>query len=208
MTTYRNKFSPKGVTMRQMWLGILTALMLAFLPASAKMSAGSVDEYISKHQLSEISLDGVASKIGNGTRGSGSAIILDARPLPKYNQAHIPSALPMPDNKIEEYMDQLKGIPKNKEIITYCGGRACGKGAKVAVVLREKGYTNLKVLREGIPGWQKSGRYVDIALDAAKKIFDSQKAVFIDARPYPKYAKATIIGSLNIPDSKLKERIG
>lgn len=195
--------------MSRRFLLIWSALLfLTLLPASAKMDANSVDKLVKEHALTEVSLDYVASKIGDGTRGNGSAIILDARPIPKYNQAHIPSALPMPDNKIEENMHWLKDVPKNREIITYCGGLACGKGAKVAIALKAKGYTDLKVLREGLPGWQKSNRYVDIELDRAKQIFDDQKAIFIDARPFPKFAQATIIGSLSIPDNKLKQRLG
>ncbi len=38
-----------------------------------------------------------------------------------------------------------------------------------------------------------------IKMDEAKKIFDSGKALFIDARGSKSYKKETIMGSINIP---------
>jgi rhodanese-related sulfurtransferase len=95
-------------------------------------------------------------------------------------------------------------VDKNKEIIVYCGGIKCTKSPKVAIELIKNGHKNVKVYINGMPEWNKKS-YSEVDAKVAKVLFDAQAALFIDARPYGKFAQSTIIGSINVPDTKFEK---
>lgn len=164
-----------------------------------------VKDFVLKHNIKLVGFDEVNKAVGKGIRKTAKALILDARPIKKYQINHIPTSLALPDTKFEKmYQDVLKGVAKNKEIITFCGGYKCVKSPKLALYLMEKGYTNVKVYAAGMPDW-KSKSYGEMSIEVAKKMFDKGSAIFIDARPNMKFKKATITGSINIPDKKFDQ---
>jgi len=103
------------------------------------------------------------------------AIFLDTRKPLQYSKQHIKGAkrayynekggnknkLAKWDNSKDKF--KTKDIPsdKNTKLITYCNGKNCWKSYKAAVALTKMGYTNVNWLREGIPGWIKSGYPVE-----------------------------------------------
>ena len=50
------------------------------------------------------------------------------------------------------------GIPKNAEIIAYCGGPQCPQSTQAAQKLGELGYTNVRTFKEGLEGWKAGNR--------------------------------------------------
>jgi rhodanese-related sulfurtransferase len=52
-------------------------------------------------------------------------------------------------------------IPKDAEIITYCGGSRCPQSTQAAQRLIELGYTNVRAYKEGLDGWKAAGRSVE-----------------------------------------------
>ncbi len=161
-----------------------------------------VKELVTKHKLDVVDYDYVLKAIGDGTRKNANSIIIDARPLKKYQIAHIPSSIAIPDTKFDNlYAGLLSKVDKVKELIIYCGGYSCTKSPQVAVMLMQKGHTNIKVYAAGLPQWQKKN-YVEIDTNVANALFENKTALFIDARPYGKFAGSTIIGSLGVPDTK------
>lgn len=197
-------------TSQKLLLLILIISSFSFLHADAQATfeakaSAKVKEYVANHKLEIVDFDYVNNAVGKGLRKSATAIILDARPLKKYQISHIPSALALPDTKFQSmYESVMKGIAKDREIIAYCGGFACVKSPKLAVMLQEKGYKNVKVYAAGMPEWAKK-RYVEMDMAVAKKMFDKQSAIFIDARPNLKFKKGTITGAISIPDRKFDE---
>ena len=185
---------------------------LSFLSANAleefnQNASQEVKELVTNNKLSVVDYEYVLKAIGDGTRKNANSLIIDVRPLKKYQMAHIPSSLILPDSKFDQMYDELLGkIEKNKEIILYCGGFECTKSPQVAVMLAKKGHTNIKVYAAGMPQWQKKN-YVEIDTNVAKALFDNKSALFIDARPYGKFAGSTIIGSLGVPDTKFEEYV-
>lgn len=145
----------------------------------------------------------IQSKLGKGTRTSAKIIVVDARPEKKYMAGHVPSAYLLPDTKFDTFYKQLADMDKNKEIVAYCGGWKCAKSPKVALLLKEKGWKNIKVYQEGIPAWKKSGNYTDIGTLVVKSAVKKGNAVIIDARPAKKFAASHIPESINIPDTKM-----
>jgi len=197
------------------WLSNLKLFLIGLLivslgPLTLVGSEGSfnskaspkVKELIEKNNLNVVGYDYVLKAIGNGTRNNANAIILDTRPKKKYQAAHVPSALAFPETKFDKYYDAILGASdKSKEIIVYCGGYKCAKSPKVAIKLLKKGHKNVKVYIAGMPDWKKHN-YVEIDTKMARALFDKRDALFIDARPWGKFFKSSIVGSMSIPDIK------
>ncbi len=90
------------------------------------------------------------------TYKKNSALLVDARPYKMYIAGTIPGALSISDTQV----DELSGrFPRDKstQIITFCGGHKCFKSHKIAKIMVNDGYTNVKVYAAGLPEWKKSG---------------------------------------------------
>jgi rhodanese-related sulfurtransferase len=181
------------------------AMVVVSIGLYAKGTSAEVQKLIKENNLQIVQYEDVVKAVGDGTRKNAKALILDARPAKKYNAAHIPSAQPLPDTKFERQYDVFYSkVDKSKPIIVYCGGIKCTKSPKVAIELIKKGHKDVKVYINGMPEWKKKS-YTEVDAKVAKKIFDAQAALFIDARPYGKFAKSTIIGAINVPDTKFEK---
>ncbi|MBA2307182.1 rhodanese-like domain-containing protein [Candidatus Dependentiae bacterium] len=80
-----------------------------------------------------------------------SFYLLDANPADIYKDAHIPGALHVTLESIDELS---KGWNKNAAIVTYCSP-TCGTKDIVAKKLKDAGFNNVKVYRGGITEWYK-----------------------------------------------------
>ena len=191
---------------------ILSTLLLGTLSFSAEIETlsaptNNVLELIQKYQLEQVDYDYVKKSINQGNRNSVNAILIDARPEIKYQKGTIPSSLNIPDTKFDEYYSVLKDVPKEKEIIVYCGGYNCTKSPIVAEKLKENGYTNVKVYPAGEPEWNKLS-YLEIDTSVVKAYQEKNLALIVDARPYAKFLQETIPGAVSIPDTNLSKLIG
>jgi len=77
-------------------------------------------------------------------------LLMDLRPTIEYEFGHITGASSVPMN---ELMDKLKSLSKNKEIIAYCRGPFCVLADEAVKILSEQGY-NVRRLDEGYPEWK------------------------------------------------------
>jgi rhodanese-related sulfurtransferase len=164
---------------------------------------------IEKFKLENVDYAYVKAAIGNGTRDGAKALLIDARPNPKYLASTIPSSINIPDTQIDKFIGQLDKVAKDKEIIVFCGGWDCEKSPIVAGHLKSKGFTNVKLYQAGEPEWI-SKNYPEIGLPAVQALFKNNSAVFMDARPYAKYMAGTIPGAVYMSDEeidKLKGRL-
>jgi rhodanese-related sulfurtransferase len=160
-----------------------------------------VQKLINKYNLEVVDYTYARSKLGNGMRSGAKAIFIDARPEAKYKARTIPSSINIPDTKFKDFVGQLDKTPKDAEILVYCGGWECGKSPKVAGMLQEMGFTNVKLYQAGEPEWVKID-YAEIGTSVVKAAFDKNSALLIDARPYPKFIGETIPGAIAIPDTE------
>lgn len=87
----------------------------------------------------------------------GSIIILDARPRDEYIAGHIPSALSIPLDQLESYLEDL---PDSYEIVAYCRTSYCLLSDEVALFLRDKG-CSVRVFQDGFPEWRADGLPVE-----------------------------------------------
>ena len=84
---------------------------------------------------------------------SGDVTVIDVRPDIEYQSGHLPSALNIPLSKLEE---ELKNLPKDKEIIAYCRGPYCLLSFDAVEQLRKQGF-KARRLQDGFPEWKLQG---------------------------------------------------
>lgn len=178
-------------------------------PAAATLSAPTphVKGLIEKFKLDNVDYAYTKAAIGNGTRGGAKAILIDARPNPKYLSGTIPSSLNIPDTQIDKYIGQLDKTPKDKEIIVYCGGWDCEKSPIVAGHLKSKGFTNVKLYQAGEPEWAAKS-YLEVGTPVVEGAFKKNGALLIDARPYAKTLQESIPGAIYMNDEDMPKLMG
>ncbi len=162
---------------------------------------------IEKYKLENVDYTYVKSAVGNGTRSGAKAILIDARPNPKYLSGTIPSSLNIPDTQIDKYIGQLDKVAKDKEIIVFCGGWDCEKSPIVAGYLKDKGFSNVKLYQAGEPEW-KTKSYLEVGTPVIEGAFKKNGALLIDARPYAKTLAESIPGALYMNDEDLDKLSG
>ncbi len=84
-----------------------------------------------------------------------AALFLDSRSKDDYRDSHIKEAIALPLISLvrdKTLADRI--IPdKNRLYIVYCSGEGCDLSVELAKELIAFGYSNVKVLGEGYPGW-------------------------------------------------------
>ncbi len=178
-------------------------------PAAAVLTAPTphVKGLIDKFQLQNVDFAYVKQAIGNGTRGGAKALLIDARPNPKYLSGTIPSSINIPDTQIDKYIGQLDKIAKDKEILVFCGGWECEKSPIVAGHLKSIGFTKVKLYQAGEPEW--AGRnYLEIGTPVVQAAFKNNSALLMDARPMGKFMAESIPGALYMNDEELDKLAG
>jgi len=178
-------------------------------PAAVMLSAPSphVKELMDKFQLHDVDYAYTKEAIGNGTRGGAKALLIDARPNPKYLTGTIPSSLNIPDTQIDKFIGQLDKVAKDKEIIVFCGGWECEKSPVVAGHLKSIGFTNVKLYQAGEPEWA-SKNYLEIGTSVVETAFKNNSALLMDARPMAKFLAESIPGALYMNDEELDKLSG
>jgi rhodanese-related sulfurtransferase len=82
--------------------------------------------------------------------------IVEALPEMSYRKAHLPGAINMPVEQVDELAPRL--LPdKQAEIVVYCANLACPTSALAARRLIELGYTNVTEYAEGKQDWLEAG---------------------------------------------------
>lgn len=88
------------------------------------------------NQIQYVSMDEITTIMQENT----NYIILDARTIEEYNEGHIPNAICIPNETIDETVTQQ--LPNNDQLILiYC--RSGNRSKQAALKLQQLGYTNL-----------------------------------------------------------------
>ncbi|MBE3022143.1 rhodanese-like domain-containing protein [Campylobacter sp. 7477a] len=175
--------------------------------AIATKPSDSVKSLIEKGKLEVVDFSYARSKLGSGMRGNSEALFIDARPDRHYNAGTIPSSIQIHDTDFKDHVKRIDGTPKDKEIIVFCQGWDCAKSPKVAIMLKELGYKNVKLYQAGYPEWSKKD-YIEVGTPTVKNAFDANSAFMIDARPYAKFLAESIPGAISITDTELDKLSG
>jgi rhodanese-related sulfurtransferase len=87
----------------------------------------------------------------------GLVTVLDVRPAEEYAAGHLPGAINLPIDRLE---DHLAKLPKRKEIVAYCRGPYCLMSFEAVAALRKRGL-NARRLENGFPEWRAAGLPVE-----------------------------------------------
>ncbi|SPU38493.1 ArsR family transcriptional regulator [Lysinibacillus capsici] len=80
----------------------------------------------------------------------GEVLLIDVRPTEEFEKAHIPGAVSVP---IEELEEQLSSLPTDFDIVAYCRGPYCLLSAQAVKMLKAKGINAFR-LKEGVLEWK------------------------------------------------------
>jgi len=81
--------------------------------------------------------------------------IVEALSEESYNEAHIPGAVNIPGDKVEELAPKL--LEKDDTIVVYCSSYQCEASTSVAKKLLEMGYSKTVDFKAGKKGWVHAG---------------------------------------------------
>jgi rhodanese-related sulfurtransferase/DNA-binding transcriptional ArsR family regulator len=112
-----------------------------------------VERYFSDHkEVESVEGDELADRIKEG-----EVTLIDVRPREEYEAAHLPGAVSVP---LEELEDRIDELPENREIVAYCRGPYCVMSAEAVETLRERGREALR-LKDGVSEWRERGHRVE-----------------------------------------------
>jgi rhodanese-related sulfurtransferase/DNA-binding transcriptional ArsR family regulator len=88
---------------------------------------------------------------------AGDVVVIDVRPAVEYAAGHIPGAISIPVDELDERLDEL---PDDVDIVAYCRGPFCVFSPEAVAILRRSGRTAHQ-LEDGFPDWRLEGLPVE-----------------------------------------------
>ena len=131
----------------------LTLLALA-LPGGPALAEGEIDLNAGP-ALAEIGTEELRGLID---KSNPALVLVDARGPEVYAQGHLPRAINLPADRVEAMGPAL---PKEAEIVVYCGSPQCPHSTVVARWLMERGWPHVRHYAEGWAGWTAAGGAVE-----------------------------------------------
>jgi len=93
----------------------------------------------------------------------GLVTVLDVRPVEEYAAGHVPGAVNIPLQELEERLEELTNQQgENREVVAYCRGPHCVLAFDAVARLRDKGI-KARRLEDGYPEWQVAGLPIEKA---------------------------------------------
>ncbi|MCL6526322.1 MAG: metalloregulator ArsR/SmtB family transcription factor [Thermaceae bacterium] len=111
--------------------------------------AGVLARYVGTRELFE----GVSATELLERVKAGKVALVDVRPAQEYQVRHLPGAISMPLDQLE---DQLRNLPKNREVVVYCRGCYCVFADEAVRLLKSWGYKAQRI-EEGPMDWKLLG---------------------------------------------------
>lgn len=130
---------------------------IAALQRLAQHNMAEVREVVESYFHRIDSLEPVDAQILMARINDGTALVLDVRPEAEYQQGHLPGAVNIP----VEMLDDALELPADREIVAYCRGPYCVLSFEAIQKLRAKGY-NVRRYRDGFPEWKTAGLPVEM----------------------------------------------
>jgi rhodanese-related sulfurtransferase len=140
-------------------------------------------------------------------QGSGNFMLIDSRPLPRFQQGTIPGAVNIPYPAWDKFVNRLPA-DKNTLLVFFCQGVTCQMSPlsqRKAIAL---GYTNTKVYHEGVPEWETKD-YLATTPEFVKAAYLDKDipAVILDVRSAEEAAAGHIKGAVNIPANAVRTQL-
>ena len=127
------------------WVG-LRSLAAERLPGVKSL----VETYLgSREDLEPISGEDLLALLKAGE----PLVVVDVRPVEEFRAAHLPGAVSIPLNELEQRLHEL---PKDTQIVAYCRGPYCAFAPEAVRTLQAHGYA-ARHLSDGLPEWAAAG---------------------------------------------------
>ena len=137
----------------------------------------------------------------------GGYALFDSRPLPRFQEGAIPTAINLPFPAFDKFVDRLPP-DKARLVVFYCAGVTCTMSPKSMQRAEAMGYTNAKVYREGWPEWtQKNYGVLSAAFLKEAWIDKGIPHVLIDVRPAAEAIGGFIPGAVSLPGDSVKTAV-
>ena len=108
----------------------------------------------------------------------GTGVFVDARSAKEFAAGHIPGALLLPLDDFDEAVSSWTDlIPPETLLITYCAGAGCDSSWDVAELLKEEGYSRVKVFFGGWEQWKGAGYPVEKEEPTGTSLLQSNREV-------------------------------
>lgn len=130
-----------------------------------------------------------------GKKGGEQFLLVDSRPVARYNEGHLPNAVSIPLDALEKEGEKLLPADRGTTLVFYCGGLSCGLSPKSAAIAVKLGFKDVRMFPEGEPGWKK----LAYPLEASPAFVKSGNIVLIDLRHADKAQAGHIPRAVNIP---------
>jgi rhodanese-related sulfurtransferase len=130
----------------------------------------------------------------------GKYFLFDSRPLPRFQEGFIPTAVNLPYPAFDKLAEKLLPKDKNALIIFYCAGPSCNMSPGSADKAKKLGYTNIKVYKDGMPAWSQKN-YTLLSAQFFKEAWINKDIphVLLDVRPATEAAKSAVKGAVSFP---------
>ncbi len=87
---------------------------------------------------------------------------VDARPAEEYAKGHIPGALSLPFQTLDDHFETAESLLDSETpLVVYCGNRDCDDALLLAIELQNMGATHLTLYIDGFELWKKHGGAVE-----------------------------------------------
>jgi rhodanese-related sulfurtransferase len=100
----------------------------------------------------KISPEGVRKKV----KASEALLVCAYEEDEKFRQMRLEGAM-----SYKEFKKKVASIPRDQEIIFYCGSSQEEHAEKLAEEYTDKGYEKVRVLGDGLKAWRKAGSRVE-----------------------------------------------
>nr|WP_259736251.1 rhodanese-like domain-containing protein [Synechococcus sp. CS-1329] len=161
-----NKLAKDRFGAHQLWASIASTLAgltlaacillgLGFLPVAGAAAAASVQTAVADYL---VSMPGDYYAIGSVAAlkdliASQNPLLIDVRSPKEYQQGHIPAAINLPLNTLEQH---LKTLSTEQDIVVYCSTGY--RSAMAVMALRLQGFEHVKGFPPGFAGWTAAQR--------------------------------------------------
>jgi rhodanese-related sulfurtransferase len=155
--------------------------------------------------------------------GGGELALVDVREELMYSQNHLLLARSVPLSRFELKFAPL--VPRRATPIVLCDD-GDGLTDRAAIILRQNGYSNIRVLAGGVAAWGAAGFELFSGVNVPSKAFgeyiehangtpsivageletlmrEGADLVVLDSRPFDEYARVSIPTATNVPGAEL-----
>lgn len=87
----------------------------------------------------------------------GEVVVVDVRPGPEYAAGHLPGAISIPPDRLDDLLDEL---PTDGDVVAYCRGPYCVYADDAVRRLQARGRRAMR-LQDGLPEWRHAGHPIE-----------------------------------------------